>query len=315
MILLLAVSLVLSFLLSGLETAVLSVSRVRVRHAAEEKDRRAAKLLKLLDDRDGLLGALTIANHLANVVAFGLICLQLVKLFGDRGYVFGFIVALPIFIIGLEVLPKNLCRRYPFRSLIRFLPLIQIAGFFRGLFRPIRTLPAIAVDERDPMKSGREDFSRLLGEMSDQKLLPASAVDLIQRVLQSRPVTASTVMVPMERVISISAEASAELARSLAHQHQISSLVVSDPANGNMIGVIDTTTLPHKLPADRTVRHFTRPIDHVEATAPALSILQRLRRRGHHLALVTATRDNTTPLGLVTEDDIVASLLPRETAK
>ena len=312
MILLLLVSLVLSFLLSGLETAVLSVSRVRVRHAAEEKDRKAARLLKLLDDRDGLLGALTIANHVANVVAFGLICLQLVKHFGDRGYVFGFIIALPVFIVGLEVLPKNLFRRYPFRGLLRFLPLIQLVGFFRGLLRPIRTLPPIAVEERDPMKSGREDFSRLLGEMSDQKLLPASAVELIRRVLQSRPVTAATVMVPMDRVISISAEASAEEARNLAHQHQISSLVVSDPGSGNRIGVIDTTTLPAKLPPDRIVRHFTRSIDHVEANAPALSILQRLRRRGHHLALVTTGRENDAHIGLVTEDDIIASLLPRE---
>ena len=59
--LLLIVALLFSFLLSGMESAVLSVSRVRVRHAAEEDDAAAARLLPMLADRESLLGAVTVA--------------------------------------------------------------------------------------------------------------------------------------------------------------------------------------------------------------------------------------------------------------
>jgi Mg2+/Co2+ transporter CorB len=51
---------ILSFLLSGLESAVIAVSRVRVRHAASSGDGRAQGLLRLIEDRDALLGCITV---------------------------------------------------------------------------------------------------------------------------------------------------------------------------------------------------------------------------------------------------------------
>jgi Mg2+/Co2+ transporter CorB len=68
--LLLILCLALSFMLSGLESAVMAVSRVRVRHAASAGDRRARGLLPLLEDRDALIGCITVANHLTNLAAF-----------------------------------------------------------------------------------------------------------------------------------------------------------------------------------------------------------------------------------------------------
>jgi putative hemolysin len=82
---LLLVSLALSFSLSGLESAVLAVSRVRVRHAAGAGDRRAARLLPLLEDRDALLGAITVANHVVNLLAFVIIASKLVNVSGGWG--------------------------------------------------------------------------------------------------------------------------------------------------------------------------------------------------------------------------------------
>ncbi len=306
MLLLFFIAIVLSFLLSGLETAVLSVSRVRVRHAANEGSKRAAILLPLLDDRDGLLGALTIANHIANVSAFGFITWQLVNTFGSMGYVLGFLLALPIFIIGLEVLPKNLFRRYPFRALTRSLPIIQAAAVLRGLFRPIR---AIAAGEEGAL-TARNDISVLLNDMTARKLIPASATEIIKRVLSSKPVVASAVMLPLDKVASIPADAAAEAARHMAREHHFSSLLVSDPAQeGHFLGMINTVNLPPSVPPDRLVRQHTLPIDHVDAATPALAVLQRLRRRGMSMALVTSGSDNK-PIGLVTEEDIISTLLP-----
>ena len=109
-ILLLLLALALSFALSGLESAVLSVSRVRVRHAAGAGDRRAAGLLPLLADRDALLGAITVANHVTNLVAFLIIASKLVRISGGWGYLTAgiLLVFLPLFtatvLLGLLLL-------------------------------------------------------------------------------------------------------------------------------------------------------------------------------------------------------------------
>jgi CBS domain containing-hemolysin-like protein len=309
MLILFLLAIALSFLLSGLETAVLSVSRVRVQHAANEKDKRAKKLLLLLEDRDGLLGSLIVANHVANFAAFGFITWQIVNTWGQPGYLVGFLLALPLFIIGLEVVPKNLFRRYPYRALIRFLPIIRAAAMCRGLFNSMRQLPVLPSEEGG--SSGRDDLSRLIQDMAKSQLLPASANEIMQRVLSSRPVTARSIMVPRDRMACIQADSAAEAARHLARQRGFSSLVVSDPGDEtHLIGLIQTTHLPSSIPSDRMVRQHTRSIERVDARTPTLVVLQRLRRRGMNLALVTEGSDGNV-VGLISEEDILATLLPR----
>jgi Mg2+/Co2+ transporter CorB len=111
MILFLVVFLLLSFALSGLESAILAVSRVRVRHAAGEGDRRAASILPLVEDRDALLGAITVANHVTNLSAFVILTWKIVRVSDAWGYFISVVVALPIFLVGLEILPQKLFRR------------------------------------------------------------------------------------------------------------------------------------------------------------------------------------------------------------
>lgn len=302
----LIILLLFSFLLSGMESAVLSISRVRVRHAADD-DIRAAQLLPLLDDREGLLGAVTVANHVANVSAFGLVIWQLVKALGPWGYAVGFLLALPVFIVGLEVLPKTLFRRYPYRMLRRLVPMLRVVALFRRPFRVISRIPALSVDAEERNASSRDDLKRLLSSMATEKLLPASAATLMERVLDFRRLTVAKVMVPMNKIVAVGSEMPATMALQVARQHGYSALPVLGD-KGGFIGVFDACALPPYVPDDRLVRQHMRPVEEVDGTLSALSVLQRLRRRGASLAMVMDVgREHS--LGLVTEEDLVKPLL------
>lgn len=302
---LLLASLVLSFLLSGMESAVLSVSRVRVRHAANE-DTRAARLLPLLEDREGLLGCVTVANHMMNVTAFGLIIWRLVRNFGTWGYVIGFLLALPIFIVGLEVLPKNLFRRYPYRALRRLVPLLNFLAFFKKPFRAMSAIPALS-NNTDRDASSIDDLKKLLGTMVTEKLLPGSAGELMERVLNFRTITVGDVMVPLTKVVATGPDTPANAAAQIALQNGFSALPVLGE-DGRYIGVFDASALPFTLPPDRLVRQHVRPLDEVDSKLNALTVLQRLRRRGSSRALVIDS-DRKSPVGLVTEEDLINPLL------
>lgn len=298
--------LLFSFLLSGMESAVLSISRVRVRHAADD-DIRAAQLLPLLDDREGLLGAVTVANHVANVSAFGLITWQLVKALGPWGYAVGFLLALPVFIIGLEVLPKTLFRRYPYRMLRRLVPMLRLIAWFRRPFRVMARLPALSGETEDRNAGSREDLKRLLASMSAEKLLPGSAATLMERVLDFRRLTVAKVMVPMSKIVAVGSEMPACMALQVARQHGFDALPVLGE-RGGFIGVFDACALPPHVPDDRLVRQHMRPVEEVDGSLSALSVLQRLRRRGASLAMVMDA-GRVHSLGLVTEEDLVRPLL------
>lgn len=303
--LLLAIALTLSFALSGLESAVLAVSRVRVRHAAGSGDRRAMSLLPLIEDRDALLGAITVTNHITNLVAFLIIAWKLVRVSGPWGYFIAFILALPVFLVVLEVLPKKLFRRYPFRSLRTLTPLVLCVGLVRPLFRSLSTPPKGETSVPD-QSTGRDDLSHQADLLSRQGQLSTGAERLIRRTLNYRRLRTSSVMRPLTRSIALSGELPLETALIMAREHAVTTLPVLGD-KGQFVGVLDLGSLPGHLPQDRLVRHHMRTLDSVHAQDSALVTLQRMRKRARTLVLVLDEKQE--PVGLASEEDLLHHLM------
>lgn len=311
-IVLTVVMLLLSFALSGLESAVLAVSRVRVRHAAGSGDRRARRLLPLLEDRDALLGAITVTNHITNLIAFLIVAWKLVKVTGAWGYFVAFALTLPVFLIGLEVLPKKLFRRYPFRSLRRLTPLVLFVGLFRSLFRPLTRNGSEEEGSTVPDESvGRDDLRTQADVLSRQGQLSPGAVRLIHSALDYRRLRTSTVMRPLTRSVALAGDLPLKTALIMAREHAATTLPVLGDS-GRFVGVLDLATLPAGAPPDRLVRQHMRTLDSVHAQDSALLTLQRMRKRARTLALVLD--DNQEPVGLAYEEDLLHHLMGTKTA-
>lgn len=305
-IILLLISLALSFALSGLESAVLSVSRVRLRHAAGEGDRRASRLLPLIEDRDALLGAITVANHITNLAAFLIIAWKLVRVSDGQGYLIAFVVALPIFLVGLEILPKKLFRRYPFRTIRSLYPLVCMVGLFRPLFRLLARQSAADAGTVPDQSSGRDDLHQQAKTLENQNQLSSGAALLIQRILNYRRLRAADIFRPLAHSIALAPEVPLSSALIFAREHGLSTLPVIGE-KGSFVGVIDLATLSPELPSDRLVRQHMRTLDTVHEHESALLCLQKMRKRGRSISLVLNSRNH--PCGLLYEEDLLGQLM------
>lgn len=304
----LVLALVLSFLFSGIESAVMTVSRVRIRHAADEGVTRAAWLLRLMDDRDALLGAVTVANHIANLTAFVIITWKLVQRLGHWGYATGFLIALPVFLIGLEVVPKTLFRRMPFRILLRLYPLVRVAAWLRYPFKTMRALQR-APSETSDESSARDDLKKLTAGLAKQKQLSPASAALIARVIDFRRYKTGDLMVPLTKTAAVPPDLGVNDALRMAAERGFVAMPVMNAA-GEFVGILEVLTVPTGLPPDRLVRQHMRPAEETTATTPALETLQRLRKRGRTLAIVKDAA-TTKPVGIIAEEDLLAPLLKR----
>jgi len=304
--LVLLLCLALSFMLSGLESAVLAVSRVRVRHAADGGDARARRLLPLLEDRDALIGCITVANHLTNLAAFLLIALPVVHSASVWVYALAFVLALPVFLIGLEVMPKKLFRHYPFRSMRSVAPLVHLVGLARPLFRAFAKPPGVEEPSAAHQARNRDDLKALAQELTVQHQLTPAATHLIGRVLDYKQLRTADLMQPLSRSIALAADLPISTALIIAREQNSTLLPVLGETD-RFIGVLDTTTLPVSVPADRLVRQHMRTLDAFPGDQPALHTLQRLRKQGRRLAIVVDERQH--PVGLITEDHLLAPLM------
>lgn len=304
-LLLFLLCLALSFALSGLESAVLTVSRVRMRHAAGSGDARAARLLPLVEDRDALLGAITVSNHITNLAAFLILAWRFLPFNGPWGPLPAFLLSLPLFLLGLEVLPKKLFRRYPFRCIRALAPLVLLAGLARPLFRALASGASPAPDVPD-QSSGREDLRRQARQLSQAGQLTPGAARLICSILDYRQRRARSFMQPLNRSIALGSEQPLHSALIYARQHDLSTLPVMNE-KGVFTGVLDLSHLPPHPPGDRLVRQHMRTLETVRADEPALAVLQHLRKRGQTLALVLD--ENREPAGLIREENLLHHLL------
>ena len=81
----LGVCFIMSAFFSCAETALLSVSKIRIRTLVEEGNKRAKLVERLIDDTDSLLSTILVGNNLVNIGASSLSTVLAVEFFGDAG--------------------------------------------------------------------------------------------------------------------------------------------------------------------------------------------------------------------------------------
>lgn len=77
-------SIALSFMFSGMESGVLALNRLRIRHLMREGNRRAAVLNNYLENPEDFLWTILVGNTVANIAIFSIGALQLFDWLGDH---------------------------------------------------------------------------------------------------------------------------------------------------------------------------------------------------------------------------------------
>lgn len=108
MVFIILVLLGLSGLFSSAETAFLSVSKARLYTQSRQGNRRALRVLKLVEKMERLVGTILICNNMVNILATSLTTAFLTSLFGDAGVLYATIIMTFLIVIYAEVMPKLL---------------------------------------------------------------------------------------------------------------------------------------------------------------------------------------------------------------
>ena len=93
------------------ETALTSLSKIRIRHMVEEKVKGAKLVEKLTEDPNKLLGAILIGNNIVNIAASALATTIFVDIFGASGVGIATAVMTVLVLIFGEITPKSIAKQ------------------------------------------------------------------------------------------------------------------------------------------------------------------------------------------------------------
>jgi CBS domain containing-hemolysin-like protein len=306
-----AVCSLVSFVFSGIEAGLLSMNRVRLRHRVKLRDRAAIVLNRLLARPERLLVTVLIVTNLMNAFSLTLATQELVRLLGNLGYVAALAVALPFYVVCLELLPKSLFRRFPYRAVAKLSTPLRIADVLLSPLHfvgqgVVRLLFGRRPANQQKLFVAREDFKYLTIESERTGALGQAERQMIHNVVDFRAITAQQVMVPREKVRTISASASIEDLLALAQTEHLDRWpVVND--HGQIAGLVQIFDIALDGRHRGVVETFQRRIVKVTPNEPAYSIVRKLRAARTTLAAVIDGSGNS--LGIVTWEDLIQRLV------
>jgi putative hemolysin len=309
--LIIAVCCLVTFVFSGIEAGILSVNRVRLTHHARQKDPAAMKLEAMLAHPDRLLITVLMVTNFANICALVLLIGEFVPRFGRAGYLLGLLIYLPTYLLFLELLPKSIFRRFPYRALAALAEPLRIAVF---LLTPVHFVGSVVqrlLFRGKPVMQqrlylGREDFKYFAAEGEKTGTLTKAESEMITNVVDFRSVTARDVMTPLDRARTLPAggPVSELIERSAAESHD-RWLVVGE--KGNVTGVVSAFEVLLERRRDVAVGVYQRRIVTVSPDETAYSVLRKLRAARSTIAAVRGP--GVEPLGVLTWGDLVKKLV------
>lgn len=302
---------VISFLFNGIEAGLMSIDPVRLRHNLNVNLPAAVRLDRLLKSPERPLVTVLLITNFVDIVALILLARQFVSRFGGAGFVLTVIVATPIYLFVLAVLPKSLFRRFPFRALAALSRPLEISV---ALLWPVLTigeqigrllLPPPA-KKRARLFAARDELKQITAQSEREGSITATERAMIHNVVDFQNVTARDVMKPLSKIESLTADATIEEAVELSRWSGFDRLPVIDP-KGDALGLVNVfEILLDKQRAPSLARYLRRMVT-VQDNEPAGRVIHRLRAARLGLAAVVDQKRNL--IGFVASEDLVARLV------
>lgn len=302
---------VVSFLFNGIEAGLMSIDPVRLRHNVKLNLRAAVRLDRLLKSPQRPLVSVLLITNFVDIVALILLARQFVSRFGAAGFVLTVIVAIPIYLFVLAVLPKSLFRRFPFRALAALSRLLEasvamlwpvlVVGELLG-----RVLLPPPAKKSASLFAAREELKQITSQSEREGSITATERAMIHNVVDFQNVTARDVMKPLSKIESLTPDSTVNEALELSRSTGFDRLPVID-ARGDAVGLVNVLDLLFEKEKPPSLARYLRRMVTVQENEPAARAVHRLRAARLGLAAVVDQKRNL--IGFVASEDLIARLV------
>ena len=307
----------ISFFFSASETAIIGLSRIRLRHMLQQGVKRAASVGRLVSKLDKVIAAILIGNNLVNIAVSSIVTGIFVQIYGYRwGVVFSTFVTTLFLLILCEVTPKILAAKHAEKVSLLAAPLMEvvlvifkpvivffiaISNFILRIFNlgPVKRSPLITVEELKTMiEMGQEE-----GILTDQERL------MLHRIFEFGETKLTDVMVSRDKIIAVNINTNSDDLLNIFIEEGHARLPVYSGNKDNIVGIVYARDLLYVL---REKGLFLLPdLLHVACFVPgSMRVSEMLRKFQEEKTQIAIIVDkHKSAQGLVTLEDLLEEIV------
>ncbi len=316
-LIILVVLLFISGFFSGSETALISVNKIRIRKLAEEGDKRAKRVNKLLERPNRLLATILVGNNLVNIFAAAIATSVAMGFFGNAGIGIATGILTLILLIFGEITPKGFATRNslrmslvvsgPIEILVKILyPLVKVITFITN-----KIIGFLGGEAKTIAPFVTEEEIKMLMDVGEKEgVIEKDEREMIKGVFEFGDKEVKEIMVPRIDVKSFDKNVTIKDALDEILKTGYSRTPVFDGSIDNIIGILYTKDLlgyvkEGKL--DMKIGDIIRPTYYVPETKELGDLLKDMQKKKIHMAIVVDEYGGTE--GIVTMEDMLEEIV------
>ncbi len=317
----LLVLIILSAFFSSAETAFSTANRIKMRSMAEDGNKNASKVLKILDSYSKLLSAILIGNNVVNLSASSLattIAIALSKPLGLQaslatGLATGILTI--VVLLGGEIVPKTWANLYADKIALIYAPIIKFLMFI--LTPVIFIVDAIATGI---LKLFRIDTSKKYNTMTESELRSYVEVshedgvieeeerEMIYNVFDFGDSLAKDIMIPRIDMVTVEDTATYKEIMELFRENMYTRIPVYHDSTDNIIGIINVKDfLFVKDPDKFAIKDVMREAYYTYEYKKTSDLMMEMRKSSSNIALVLNEYGSTE--GMITLEDLLEEIV------
>ncbi|MCI9456945.1 MAG: HlyC/CorC family transporter [Oscillospiraceae bacterium] len=299
---------------SASETALSSVSTIRLKNLVEDGNEKARRALTIAEDYDKFLTTILVGNNIVNIASASLATVIATNLVGAAyGPLVSTIAMTIIVLIFGEILPKSYAKANSekvallFSGVISFL--IKLLKPIVWVFLQIKKL-TLSKDpgEAQPYVTENE-LKYIIETIEGEGVLEKQESDLVQSALDFDEITAQEILTPRVDLTAINISDTPEEVYETVSEGHYSRIPVYEKSIDSIIGILYVREYLLALSSGKQpeLRSLLHECPFVHKTMKISLLLNELKRSKTHLAVVTDDYGGT--MGIVTMEDILEELV------
>ena len=316
------------------EIAVISLNEAVIRHQAEEGDKKAARLLHIVEQPTGFLSTIqigiTLAGFLGSAFAADNLAGRLSQWFAAQyaltaaaeAAVHTLSVILITIVLSFftlvfgELVPKRVAMKKS-EQVARFT--CGVVAFLAAVMRPLiwlltvstnAVLRLVHIDPNEEDDEVSEEGIRMMVDIGEEKgAIQAGEKEMIENIFEFDNMTAGDVMIHRTDMVMLWVDDTAEEIAQTIESSGLSRFPVYEEDADDIIGILNTRDwlLNARKASPRPVRELLRPAYFVPESVRTDKLFRDMQSRKIHLSIVVDEYGGTE--GLVTLEDIVEELV------
>ena len=312
---------VLSAFFSSAETAFSSANRIKMRSLADEGNKTAALVIKILDSYSKLLSAILIGNNVVNLSASSLATTIAIALSEPLGLQASLMTGLAtgiltvVVLLGGEIVPKTWANLNADKIVLVYAPIIC---FLMVVLTPVifivdkistGILRLFRIDPNKKNSTMTENELRSYVDVSHEDgVIEEEEKEMIYNVFDFGDSLAKDIMIPRIDMVSVEDTATHKEVMELFRENMYTRLPVYHDSTDNIIGIINIKDfLFVKDPEKFAIKDIMRDAYYTYEYKKTSDLMMEMRKSSSNIALVLNEYGSTE--GMITLEDLLEEIV------